>query len=61
MKTCILIPVYNHGDTIHLLLDQLSVYHLPCIVIDDGSDEDTKQQLSRMKKKFWFCYFALIT
>jgi len=42
MKPCIIIPVYNHGETLPDTLDSLSTYGLHTFVIDDGSDETTK-------------------
>ncbi|WP_119343661.1 glycosyltransferase family 2 protein [Facilibium subflavum] len=35
---CLIIPNYNHGKTLSSLLEKLSGYLLPCIVVDDGSD-----------------------
>ncbi len=52
MKVCIIIPNYNHGETMDALLKQLASYDLPCIVIDDGSDAKTKQQLNQAEKQF---------
>lgn len=52
MKTCIIIPTYNHGATIDDLLIQLIPYQLPCIIVDDGSDEPTKTQLKTAGDKF---------
>lgn len=38
-RTAILIPVYNHPDTIGGVVDGLSRYDLPVILVNDGSDE----------------------
>jgi len=43
MKPCLLIPIYNNKDTIAAVLAELAPYHLPCIIIDDGSDATTRQ------------------
>lgn len=59
MKTCMIIPVYNHGSTIESLLENVSPYKLPCILIDDGSDEKTKAQLKIASKKFDFILLTL--
>ena len=35
----VVIPVYNHGGALDYVLDQLEPYNLPCLLVDDGSDE----------------------
>ncbi len=37
---------------IHNTLLALETHHLPCIIVDDGSDKKTKQQLEISKKQF---------
>lgn len=36
---CILIPVYNHEEPLPKIVEQLEPYRLPCILVDDGSQE----------------------
>ncbi|MDD1791873.1 glycosyltransferase family 2 protein [Enterovibrio sp. ZSDZ42] len=43
---CFLIPCYNHGATIGAVVEALRDFSLPVLIVDDGSDEQTKQQLS---------------
>ena len=43
MKPCLLIPIYNHKDTIAAVLADLAPHNLPCLIIDDGSDAMTRQ------------------
>lgn len=38
MKTCVVIPVYNHGEAIGAVVDGVLRYNLPCILVDDGSE-----------------------
>ena len=45
MDPCLLIPIYNHKDTIGGVLDALAYLGLPCLVVDDGSDEATQETL----------------
>ena len=45
MNPCLLIPIYNHKDTIAGVLDSLAYLELPCLVVDDGSDESTQEML----------------
>jgi predicted LPLAT superfamily acyltransferase len=54
MKICIVIPNYNHGSTIASLLAALQPYQLPCIIVDDGSDQITKQQLAAAVQTYSF-------
>lgn len=41
-------PCYNHGAMMADVLARLRPFHLPCIVVDDGSDADTQQTLARL-------------
>lgn len=45
---CVLIPCYNHGAMMSRVLARLQPFGLPCIVVDDGSDTDTQQELERL-------------
>ena len=38
-----IIPVYNHGAALQSVVDELSPFNLPIIVVDDGNDEKNKQ------------------
>lgn len=38
MKTCAVIPVYNHGEAIGGVVEGVRRYGLPCILVDDGSE-----------------------
>lgn len=44
-RPCLLIPIYNHKDTIAATVSALTVYGLPIFVVDDGSDQTTRQAL----------------
>lgn len=37
MKTCIIVPVYNHEAALPRLLEKLKPHGLPCVLVDDGS------------------------
>ena len=52
MKPCIIIPVYNHGETLPATLDGLANFNLATIIVDDGSDESTKSILDRVETEF---------
>jgi glycosyltransferase involved in cell wall biosynthesis len=42
MKHGFIIPVYNHGKTLVPLVKELGRFALPIIIVDDGSDAETK-------------------
>ncbi|GLR15038.1 glycosyl transferase [Chitinimonas prasina] len=38
MKTCAVIPVYNHGEAIGAVVAAVRQHGLPCLLVDDGSE-----------------------
>ncbi|MDR2073679.1 MAG: glycosyltransferase family 2 protein [Spirochaetaceae bacterium] len=52
MKQGFLIPLYNHGSTIYSVTSALALHGLPIIIVDDGSDEATKQALAATLRAF---------
>lgn len=46
MKTCIIIPVYNHEKAIAKVLEKLKVFGLPCFLVNDGSSISCSQVLA---------------
>lgn len=44
-KTTVIIPVYNHGATVAAVIAQVLSLHLPVIVVDDGSTDNTYQNI----------------
>jgi len=52
MKPCVIIPVYNHGETLADTLENLSSYGLFTFVVDDGSDERTRNILDDLESRF---------
>lgn len=55
-KACALIPVYNHGSTAGAVVAALIKKGLPVVMVDDGSDGTTKEQLAEIEKSFDDCY-----
>lgn len=49
---CVLIPCYNHGAMMSGVLDRLQLFNLPCIVVDDGSDKTTQDELARLAAEY---------
>lgn len=47
-RPCVLIPCYNHGAMIASVLSRLAPFGLPCLVVDDGSEAITRQELERL-------------
>ena len=59
MKPCVIIPVYNHGETLAATLEQLASYDLRTFIVDDGSDAATKRILDRIEPQFGFVRMTL--
>lgn len=45
---CLIIPCYNHGAMMAGVLDKLRPFGLPCLVVDDGSEAATADELQRL-------------
>jgi predicted LPLAT superfamily acyltransferase len=52
MKPCLLIPIYDHPATIAAVVEALAPLELPCLIIDDGSGEETQQVLESLATRF---------
>jgi glycosyltransferase involved in cell wall biosynthesis len=52
INPCVLIPIYNHKDTIEAVLASLEPLVLPCIIVDDGSDGATQQVLASATTRY---------
>ncbi|WP_295892003.1 glycosyltransferase [uncultured Vibrio sp.] len=48
---CFLIPCYNHGSTVTQVVDSLTPFSLPIVIVDDGSAEETKHELSKLESR----------
>jgi predicted LPLAT superfamily acyltransferase len=46
-NACFLVPCYNHGSTIERVVDSLRPFDLPIVIVDDGSNKETKQSLHK--------------
>ncbi|MCG6282598.1 glycosyltransferase family 2 protein, partial [Vibrio diabolicus] len=42
---CFLIPCYNHGATVAAVIDALAPFDFPVLLVDDGSNAETKAAL----------------
>jgi glycosyltransferase involved in cell wall biosynthesis len=51
-RPCIVVPIYDHGSTIHRLAGALSAHGLPVYIVDDGSSEPTRAELARTAADF---------
>ncbi|RDX36983.1 glycosyltransferase family 2 protein [Kangiella sp. HD9-110m-PIT-SAG07] len=49
---CIIIPNYNHTQHIEQVLNSISAYELPVIMINDGSNADTKDVLTNLSQRY---------
>ena len=52
MTLALVIPNYNHHIAIEKTLTDLAQYQLPCYLVDDGSDEQTRYILQALADKF---------
>ncbi|WOE31251.1 MULTISPECIES: glycosyltransferase family 2 protein [unclassified Acinetobacter] len=48
VKYCFIIPVYNHPYYLEALVQQLNTFHVPIIMINDGSDQACTALLQRI-------------
>ncbi len=54
MKPTLLIPIFDHGDTIAGVVAALAVHELPCLIVDDGSREPTRRVLAEIEARHRF-------
>ena len=52
MQQGFIIPVYNHGDTLQNVVESLSKFNLPIIVVDDGNKEKDKVFMHLVAQKY---------
>jgi len=52
VNPCLLLPVYNHGGTTAAVIEGLEPLGLPCLLIDDGSDAETREVLLKLAARF---------
>lgn len=52
MKYCFVVPVYNHPHYLTALVEKLETYHLPIIMVNDGSDESCTNILREIAKQY---------
>jgi GT2 family glycosyltransferase len=48
VNACVVIPIFDHGETIGGVLEGLARLDLPCLVVNDGSGRETTETLSRL-------------
>lgn len=52
MQTCFVVPVYNHPHYLRALVEHLSTFKLPIIMVNDGSDQVTSQILHELSADY---------
>ena len=58
MNPCLLIPIYDHGETIGGVVESLATQGLPCLIVDDGSGAATSEELQRIEaERDWVSVF----
>ena len=48
---CFVIPVYRHGAALQGVLEQIDVYGIPAIVVDDGNDGENRRLIETAVEK----------
>jgi glycosyltransferase involved in cell wall biosynthesis len=46
MKTCLIIPIFNHENAIVNVIEKLKAFELPCFLVNDGSSITCSQVLA---------------
>ena len=49
VRACLIVPVYNHGDQLATMVERVTAYPLPCVLINDGSNATTVAQLEAIR------------
>lgn len=49
-RPCVIIPIYNHRDTIVSVVQRLVPFAMPVFIVDDGSDDATQAVLRRLTR-----------
>ncbi len=62
MKTCVIIPVYNHQEAIVHVIAQLKPFGLPCYLVNDGSSEQCSSVLKYVagQEKDWLTLYERV-
>jgi len=47
-RLLVIIPVYNHYENITAIVQNINNHNLPCLLLDDGSNETTQQTLENI-------------
>ncbi|MEE9411667.1 MAG: glycosyltransferase family 2 protein [Methylococcales bacterium] len=50
-KPCIVIPVFNHKKPLPGVINQLKQYKIPCLLIDDGSEQDCADVIQEISQQ----------
>jgi len=52
VNPCFAIPIFDHGETIAGVVESLVPYELPCLIVDDGSGDATRQELRQLEARY---------
>lgn len=49
---CFIIPCYNHGSQLALIIEKFVAFNIPIIIVNDGSTDSTAETLEEIKTLF---------
>jgi glycosyltransferase involved in cell wall biosynthesis len=52
VKPCLLIPIYDHKEEIRGVVESLQFAELPLLIVDDGSDLETREVLKSIEQQY---------
>lgn len=57
-RPAVLIPCFNHGKFLRGVVASLEYLNVPCLIVDDGSNEETYEQIETVASEFpWVSVF----
>jgi glycosyltransferase involved in cell wall biosynthesis len=52
VRPCLLIPIFDHKDEIGGVVESLAPHDLPCLIVDDGSGDETREVLDALERRY---------
>ena len=52
LNVTVAIPIFDHGATITAVVEALEPFSLPCLIVNDGSGEETRTALAALESRY---------